>query len=131
MAVIDRNPHTKYEKFLEKLVEFPYIRVAIFAFIAAIVFFFLGLQSISNLFFFMIPQAIIGRVLSVWLCGAQYTITKFWATSLFIGIELNLAATALRPFGNVARIVATIGGLAIFLAAIGFLIRIFIALFDR
>lgn len=138
MAVIDRNPHTMFDKFLEKLVEFPFIRVALFAAIATIVFFLIGAKIISNLFFYIIPQAIIGKILSYWLCGASYAITKFWATCLLVGIEFNIATTALRSLVSlgaametVLMVISGIGAIAIILAAIGFLIRIFIALFDR
>lgn len=131
MAVIDHNPNTRYEKFLNKLVEFPYIRTALFAAIAAIVLYILGLSVIGRLFLFVIPQAIIGRFLSVWMCGAEHPLTKFWSTSLFVGIEAQLAAAAFHPFApNIGIVFRMIAGIGIFLAGIVFLIRVFFAIFD-
>lgn len=134
MAVIDDNPNTMYEKFLDRLVYFPYMRTALFAAIAAIVLYILGLPVISRLLFFVVLQAIIGRFLSVWMCGADHPLTKFWSSSLFVGIEVQLVATALRPFaenmGIVFLLIARIGPVAIFLAGIVFLIRIFFAIFN-
>ncbi len=144
MAVIDYNPHTKYEKFVDKLGEFPFIRIALFATISCVVFSLIGLGIISKILIWVIPLAIVGRILSYVLCFPQYPLSRFWVTSLCVGIEFGIAAAALGRFmygageglvvsvlGIVVGVVGLIATLGIFLGAIGFLIWVFGTLFSR
>lgn len=135
MAVINGYRHTKFDSFTEWLSEFPFLRIALFAFIAYLVFILMGFKAIGRLSIFMVPMALIGRAFSFWLCGVEHTLTKFWLTSLFAGIEGRLLFAALRPilsvgYGVIAILVIDkLSALALLLAGIVFLIRIFVALF--
>lgn len=130
MAIIDHNPNTKFEKFSDGLVEFPFIRVAIFSLIASIVFYLFKIEIISNTLLYVVAMAIVARLLSFLICAAIHPVTRTFALSLSIGVELSIAARALQPlaFHNVVSWIAVA---ALFIAAICLLIRIFIALFIR
>lgn len=141
MAVISYED-TKFDKFVDGLINFPFVRVALFSVIAGIVFHLLGMSVISMVCFYIIPLAITARIASFCLGWAEHLLTKFWATSLFVAAESGLVSMALRALeevggsvGEVAGvalpIIASIAWWALVLAGIGFLIRIFIAFFIR
>lgn len=147
MAYIDPslNKFYKFDRFVERLSELPFIRIALFDAIAGIILPIVGLNAVSRCFFFGIPMAIVAKILSAWLCGVEHPMTKFWLMSLFVSIEAYIASGMLVPFCvnantesivsavvvTVCGVLAAIGSLALVLAALGFLIRIFIALFIR
>ncbi|MCR2047166.1 hypothetical protein NSB25_07735 [Acetatifactor muris] len=143
MAYIDPslNKSYRFDCFVERLSKLPFIRIALFDAIAGITLSLVGLNVVSRFFFFGIPIAIVAKILSAFLCGVEHPVTKFWLMSLFVGIEALIVSGMLMPYcGNtestvsgvvtiVCALFAGLGSLTLILAAIGFLIRIFIAFF--
>lgn len=143
MAVIDPslNKFYRFDRFVDRLSELPFIRIALFDAVAGIVLPLVGLDAVSRCFFYGIPMSIIAKIFTALLCGVEHPVTKFWLMSLFVSIEAYITSGMLVPFcGNaestvsvvvtiVCGVFAAVGSLALTLAAIGFLIRIFIALF--
>lgn len=136
MALIYDN--NKHNGFLDTLVGIPFMRIALFAAIAGVTFLILGIKFVSTLLFFMIPIAIIGRIFSFWLCAIKHPVTIFCVTCFFVGLEISIIGGALvaaggaeSVLGSVGAVISMIGGLPLSLAALGFLVRIFIALFIR
>lgn len=129
----------KKGSFWDKVVDFPFMRVAIFAAIAGAVFYLLAFKPIGQLFLFVIPMAIIARIFTLWLCAVEHPVTKFMVASLFASLEfLTIGGSIMMAFieadkdsavAVISGVFLLIGGLALFLAAMAFLVRVFIALF--
>ena len=132
----------KYEKFVNTVGEFPFIRIAVVAAISCAVLSLIGLGIVSRVLIWVIPLALVGKILFYVLCFPQQPLTRFWVTSLCTGIEFGIVTAALRSlaFGNgegivadvlriVTGVVAAITGLGIFLGGIGFLVWVFVLLF--
>lgn len=145
MAYIDPslNKFYKFDTFVEGLSELPFIRIALFNAIAGIVLPVVGLDTVSRCFFFGVPIAIVAKIFSFLLCAVEHPVTKVWVMSLFVSIEASIINGMLLPFSVIGgqegvintaitiicAALAGIAALALALAGIGFLIRIFIALF--
>lgn len=78
MALIDPSldKFYKFDRFIERLSELPFIRIALFDAIAGIILPIVGLDAVSRCFFFGIPMAIVAKILSAWLCGVEHPVTK-------------------------------------------------------
>lgn len=133
----------KFEMFVYRLNEFPFIRIALFDAIVYMVFSFLwGLDNcIASCIIFIIPMAIVAKIFSSLLNFVEHSLTILWIMSLFIGIEIKILSMALQALFEIEKIeniirtislvFSGIANLALFLAAIAFLIRVFVALFLR
>nr|WP_300766711.1 hypothetical protein [uncultured Acetatifactor sp.] len=141
MVVINEK-ETKFDIFLERLAKLPLMRAALFCAIAGIVFQVLGLKVLSMFLFNVVLLAIIAKALAFCLGWVTHLLSKFWVTALFLAIEIRIMCIPLESLavtegilGGAARvflpIFTNISWIALVLAGIGFLIRIFVALFIK
>lgn len=142
-----QSKESKFNRLFNYMHAFPFIRIALFAAIAGIVFRLFSLTVISRLFFFVIPLAVAGRIFSLigkalmtWFEKKRHPVTKFVAICLFITIECIIVGMAFSFLGTtegvigsvssaIASIVFLLVTLALFFAAMGLLVRLFIAFF--
>lgn len=115
---------------------FPTIRIALFSAIAGVVFLILGMSPISTLFFFAIPLVVVFRIFTFWFVHVERRSTRFTVASLGVGLEASLLGATFIILSGAEGVLAIIGGvflgiagIAYFLAAMGFLVSVFIAFF--
>lgn len=139
MAVIYNGP-TKFEMFKQKIWALPFLRIAVFAAIVAIVL--LAFKGISRIFWYIAIMAIVARIFAALLLQTHHRLAVISMTSFGIWAESSIVFKLLLSysFEEMANTVGRIGTaflwifgaiavLALVLTAVTFLVRVFIALF--
>ena len=132
-----------FESFVDGLLAFPFLRIALFAVIAGKVFDLLGYSTISEWFYALAILAFANRLFSLIPFVAQklfgavsHPVTKFAIISFFVGAECAILQPQLEYLlgttgvvGTVCSVMSLIARVTFFMAAMAFLVRVFIALF--
>ena len=110
---------------------YPFFSVGFFGVIVGIVFLLLGVSLISTIFFSLVPLAILAKLAFFLFCITEHPLTKFCIISLLGGLVIMMiGGTIVIPLtATVGAIIVSIGGGAFLIGILGFLIRIFIAIF--
>ena len=143
MTVIYTGP-SEYQFFIERMKEFPFLRIAIFSSIASFIFkHILLMRNFSEILLIIAVITFIARIFTPLLGMVEHKFSIIWMWCLFISIECNTIITRLSTLienassnigigaGNIfLKIFGIIGWISIIIGALAFLARIFIAFFS-
>ena len=113
---------------------YPFLSIGLFAFIAGVIFRLIRWKIISKICFLIVPLTLVTKIFVFIFFGIiEHPLSKLCAVALFARIALSVVSRIFDMMGIVLAVgmIGIVGAVCGIVAALGFLIRIFVALFMR